>query len=113
MTNTPQHDTRGVLSMANKGPNTNGSQFFITYTRAAHLNKKYTIFGRYVWYIALVYMYRHSPLAESSRASTHSTSSSTCPPMSAMCHCTRSGSTPSPFTPIHSPSSACAVPTSL
>jgi peptidyl-prolyl cis-trans isomerase-like 3 len=42
------HDTRGVVSMANKGPNTNGSQFFIAYNKAAHLNKKYTVFGRVI-----------------------------------------------------------------
>jgi len=32
--------------MANKGPNTNRSQFFFTYDRAAHLNNAYTVFGK-------------------------------------------------------------------
>ena len=32
--------------MANKGPNTNASQFFITYERQPHLNHVYTVFGR-------------------------------------------------------------------
>lgn len=40
------HDKRGVLSMANKGPNTNSAQFFITYERQPHLNNVYTVFGR-------------------------------------------------------------------
>ena len=40
------HDKRGCLSMANKGPNTNASQFFITYERQPHLNHVYTVFGR-------------------------------------------------------------------
>ena len=42
------HDKRGVLSMANKGKNTNSSQFFITYRACKHLDRKHTIFGRVV-----------------------------------------------------------------
>ncbi|KAL7642727.1 UNVERIFIED_CONTAM: hypothetical protein RMT77_007292 [Armadillidium vulgare] len=42
------HKGRGVLSMANSGPNTNKSQFFITYRSCAHLDGKHTIFGRVV-----------------------------------------------------------------
>lgn len=46
-----KHTDRGMISMANSGPNTNSSQFFFTYAAQPHLDLKYTLFGEFFYMI--------------------------------------------------------------
>ncbi|PMD59049.1 peptidyl-prolyl cis-trans isomeras-like protein-like 2 [Hyaloscypha bicolor E] len=61
------HDSRGVMSMANKGKNTNSSQFFITYKPAKHLDRKHTIFGRVVGGMDVLQKLENVPTNEANR----------------------------------------------
>ncbi|TGZ84757.1 hypothetical protein EX30DRAFT_360754 [Ascodesmis nigricans] len=61
------HNSRGILSMANKGKNTNTSQFFILYQPAPHLDRKHTIFARVVGGLDVLDKMERIPTGEGDR----------------------------------------------
>jgi len=62
-----KHTGRGIVSMANRGPNTNGSQFFITYAKQKHLNNVNTVFGKVIHGLSTLDAMERTPVGKKDR----------------------------------------------